>query len=284
MRRLRVAVLALLGAVAAASPVMAQTVEMPWSWRPPAMPEVAWRGMLPTEGGAVGMGGAMLYPAPGLVGFLAAIATHAAISQGVQNAERQKAQADADKVLAPYAAALKDWTPTALWAAARATAPATSPWVLWEGGPAAAPPGPVLETVPIYTMSQDEAVLLLDVAIKRVPAPGAAPQETLVRVVSSPQQVADARAHWSADDARALKQASAAMLAHAIEIALAPPAGEPGEMRTHRYLQGGVERSERGQLLAGDCSRAVLRNLRGWLMSVPVKSAGAEACARATAF
>jgi hypothetical protein len=55
-------------------------------------------------------------------------------------------------------------------------------------------------------------------------------------------------------------------------------------MRTYRYLQGGVERSERAQQVAGNCSRAVLRNLRGWLLSVPLRPAGDAPCTRDTAF
>ena len=285
-RRLRRAVVGLIGIVGLAGSVHAAEAVY---WRAPAMTEIAWRGMLGTEGGAVGMGTQIgPYPAFGLAGLLVAIATHAAISQGVQNSERQKAQDEADKVLAPYAPALKAWSPTALWSsalAANSTRPAVVTLQAWDGPPAAAPPGPVVETAPVYTLSQDEGVLLLDVAVKLVAAPGAAPVDTVVRVISSPHDAADARAHWSADEARRLKDTAAAMLAHALQIALRPPAADAAaEMRTHRYLQGAVERTERAQQVGGDCSRAVLRNLRGWLLSVPLKPSAETPCPHPSTF
>jgi hypothetical protein len=188
-------------------------------------------------------------------------------------------------VLAPYSAALATWPAAALWQAAAATAPSEIK-LLASGAPA---DGPAVETAPVFTLAQDESVLVLDAAVKLTPEPGALPVETVVRVVSSPHSAADARTHWAADEARQLKATAAAMLAHAVQTALrhgAPvnTAGEPLPMRTYRYLQGGVERSERAQQVAGNCSRAVLRNLRGWLLSVPLRPAGDAPCTRDTAF
>ena len=60
--------------------------------RPATTSEVAWRGMLPAEGSGVGGSLQMLYPGPGVAGFLAAIFTHAAINQGVQSAARKREQ------------------------------------------------------------------------------------------------------------------------------------------------------------------------------------------------
>jgi hypothetical protein len=48
--------------------------------------------------------------------------------------------------------------------------------------------------------------------------------------------------------------------------------------RTFRYPEGGVEKMERAQLVEAHCGRALLRTLRGWLMSVPVKVEGESAC------
>ena len=267
-------------------------------WRAPAAPDVVWRGMLATEGGAVGSGTIIgPYPAFGVAGLLVAVFTHAAISQSVQSSERQRAQEEADKVLAPYAAALRDWPAQELWAAAIAqsassfstptpAADTASPVLKRWDGSAPAPEGPVAETLPQFTLAQDEGVLVLDVAFKLVPVPGAAAVESLVRVVSSPHDAADARAHWSADDARRLKAHAAAMLAHGLQLALrhGGPATTDAPMRTHRYLQGSVERSERSQLLAGDCARVVLRTLRGGLLSVPQRQVEGSTCPQPVAF
>lgn len=257
-------------------------------WRAPAAPDVAWRGMLATEGGAVGMGTQIgLYPVIGVAGLLAAIVTHAAIAQGSQSAQRRQEQEAADKVLEPYGTLLRDWPASALWAAAMAQAavaePGLPPLRLLAAGAAAAE-GAVVEAAPLYTLAQDEGVLVLDLAVKLVPSPGAAAQESLVRVVSSPHGAADARAHWSADGARALKAAAAAMLAHGLRLAVRHPPGPAATaaddvpMRTHRYLQGTVERSERAQQVAAGCARVVLRTLRGGLLSVPQRPAEGSTC------
>ena len=258
----------------------------PLWWRAPATPEVTWRGMLATEGAGVGIGPQIgLYPAFGAVGLLAAIFTHAAISHGAQSAARKKEQDEADRVLAPYADALRAWPARALWDATLAALPAESAPQLWE---AQDPPkqGAWMETAAVFTLAQDEGVLVLDVAVKHVAAPAATPTENVVRVVSSPHEAADARAHWSADGAARLKSTAAGMLAHALQIALQPLVGGEAAppMRTHRYLQGSIERTERAQQIGGDCARAVLRNLRGWLMSVPVRPAEGSPCEKRTPF
>jgi hypothetical protein len=270
---------------AAASPSTAANREEPTWWRTPSTSAVQWRGMLATEGGAVGMGAQIgLYPVYGAAGLLVAIFTHAAINQVAQSAEARRAQEFADRVLDPYASSLRTWPAVSLWEAAAASVP--FPGVrLWDGE---APTGrdPVVEAAPIFTLAQDEGVLILDAAVKLVASPGAAPVETVVRVVSTPLDTPDARAHWSSDEARQLKATAAGMLAHALDTALrhaASPADAP-PMRTHRYLQGQVERTERAQLVAGDCARAVLRTLRGWLMSVPLKPQAGDECARAVPF
>lgn len=270
-----------------------QAADALW-WRQPASPEITWRGMLPTEGGAVGMGPQIgLYPAFGLGGLVAAIFTHAAITTSVQSAERKREQDAADKVLEPYAADLKAWSAQALWGAALAASGKpgeTAAWQTWDGS--GTQPGPVLETVPVFTLAQDEGVLVLDLAVRQTAAAGAAPQERVLRVVSSPHDSADARRHWSEDGAARLKSTAAQMLAHALQMTqqmgAVPPESTAGAeappMRTHRYLQGSVERTERAQQVGGDCSRAVLRNLRGWLMSVPLKPAEGGLCERRTPF
>ena len=52
--------------------------------------------------------------------------------------------------------------------------------------------------------------------------------------------------------------------------AMAPAQRAEAPQRTVRYRQGNAERIERAQVLAERCDRLLLRNLRGWLLSVPV--------------
>lgn len=264
----------------------AALVEAPLWWRMPAEPGVTWRGMLPTEGGAVGMGPQIgLYPVAGAAGFLAAILTHAAIANGAQSSEYQQAQKASDRVLEPYAAALGAWSAANLWDAAVAVAPPSLGVRVWDGLTPKGD-GSVVETTPTFTLALDESVVILDVAIK-LATPGVAPVETSVRVISSPLGRINPRSYWSTDEARQLKSTAAAMLAHALDIArryAIQSTDGMAPMRTHRYLLGGAERAERAQQLAGTCARLELRNLRGLLMSVPIKIESEGECPSMASF
>lgn len=255
-------------------------------WRMPTEQGVKWRGMLPTEGGAVGMGAQIgAYPVPGAAGLLAAIVTHAAIANSVQSSQYQQAQQAADRVLDPYASLLGAWSAANLWDMAVAAAPSSLRISVGDGQTAPGA-GWVVQTSPTFTLAPDESVVILDVAIQFV-APGAAGVETLVRVVSSPLGEIDPRSYWSADEAHQLKSTAAAMLAHAIDIAhrhAIHPANDLAPMRTHRYMLGADERAERAQQLAGNCARLELRNLRGLLMSVPIKIQSENECLIKTPF
>jgi hypothetical protein len=257
-------------------------------WRMPAAPDLAWRGLLPTDGGAVGIGPQIgPYVVPGPAGLLVAVFAHGAIMQGVQSAQRKREQDDADKVLEPYSGSLKSWPALSLWQAA-----AGGTDMLWDG--VAPAPGAVMELLPVLSIAQDESAILLDVAIKITRAPtesAGKANEVIVRVISSPPEAGDARMHWSTDDAKQLKATAAAMLAHAVDVAIRHANAKtdigpepPPAARTYRYLQGRVERTERAQQLVGDCARAVLRTLRGGLLSVPLRQAAGETCEVKTTF
>jgi hypothetical protein len=303
-RRRAWALAALLAPGLALAQAVSSTEGVTWL-RAPATADVAWRGMLATEGGAVGSGTQIgPYVVPGPAGLLAAIFTHAAIQGSVTASIRKREQEEADRVLEPYRAALQAWPAAALWQAALAGAAPEPPLRLWDGQ-GSAPAGPLIEAAPLFTMAQDEAVLVLDLVVRRSAA-GKEVQEGVVRVVSSPlpgtaaiplapaapasaasaaaadpaASAASAaapapppqRLHWAGSEAQALKRTAAAMLAHALHLAQrhAGPDDETVPMRTHRYLQGTLQRAERARQIASTCNRAVLRTLRGALMSVPV--------------
>jgi hypothetical protein len=103
--------------------------------------------------------------------------------------------------------------------------------------------------------------------------------------VSTPHKIQgqDLAAHWGDDEARTLKAESAQLMALSLAIALAQsdapvaPAGTASApFRTVRYLQGKKELFERAQVLDEHCGRALIRNLRGWLMSVPLARPAAD--------
>lgn len=223
-----------------------------------------WRGISPDEAAGT-QGLAMLYPAPNAAGFLAAVLTHALLVQAGRSAEQKARQAEANKVLEPHAATIATLSADVLLGAARERL--TEP--LLEAGR-----GLVVEMEPRYALAPDRRTLVLDNAVRVHAAdmPSEARFETTVRVVSTPCDAADPTAHWIADGGLALKRESASMLAHSIQIALSPLAPTDTQaFRTQRYRFGQQEKMERGQPVATGCSRIVLRTLRDWLMSVPIR-------------
>jgi hypothetical protein len=243
------------------------------AWQAPApAAEVTWRGIPQLDASADAAGG-ILYPAPSLIGFLAAVLTHAAMSSAAQSAEQERAQRQADTVLGPYAATLKGLGAEALWRAALAAPVAPVGSRLAQG---AEPDAWRAEATPRFALAPDAGTVVLDLGAKLL-GPGRAPLELVIRVVSTPPAVADVRGHWTANDGQALRDTAATLLAHALALASeearvrsAAAAAEPAAFRTHRYRLGALMRTERSQLVAQACGRIVLRTLRGGLLSAPV--------------
>jgi hypothetical protein len=242
--------------------------------------------MLATEGGAVGSGLQIgPYPAPGIGGLLVAILTHAAINESVKSSEQKRMQAEADKVLEPYRPALAAWPTASLWDSVQTLAPADLGLRLADVGQGPAD-APAVVVLPSFTLSQDESVLIADVALRFEAAAAAAPVERWVRVVSSPLPTAELRAQGLTPDALVLKRTASAMVVHALQVghrhgAAAEPEPAP---RTHRYLRGKVQDMERGQLLHSACDRLVVRTLRGHLLSVPRTEPESTPCPQGAGF
>ncbi|MFB9243005.1 hypothetical protein IV454_19950 [Massilia antarctica] len=244
--------------------------------RLPATDTVAFHGAVNFDKAGGAGGGAMLYPAPGLVGLLAAVATHAIVSGTMRDAEKERIRTQADKVLAPYQTVLGTYTHQELMQASLAH--------IKTGGAKqiiaqAAPPTPgdiVVDSVPLFYLTQDHQALILDNAISIKTAGRATPYETIIRIVSPERGEGAGPDLWLGDDAGMLKWESARMYAQALDIALADMAtpGAPAlPYKTVRYNEGANERMERAQLISESCDYLVLRTLRGNLMAVPRKAA-----------
>ena len=248
-----------------------------WAARLPAQDKIDYRGAVNFDAAGSGSG-TMLYPAPGLAGFLVAVATHAVIVNSVRGNEKSKIQLEADKVLMPYQATLAGYDQRTLFQRAlEKTTVGFSKGVL--EAKALAGEAWVIESAPIFLMTQDQRALILENTVA-VFAPGAvAPPayQNVVRVVSVAEPGEDVAASWNADQGLRLKERSAELLARSFEIAIvaagapAPDAAAAAAQRTFRYPEGSRERMERAQLVSTTCDRVVIRTLRGWLMSVPVR-------------
>lgn len=276
---------ALLAALAWAAQAQAQVPEGPWTLRHPAADPVPYRGLVDADQAGAGAAGAMLYPAPNLAGLLVAIATHAAINEGVRNAQQQKLQAAADFSLTPLADKLI-LPHGELMQLALAQMPGSGAAAF--GPPDAGAGGWQVSIAPVYTLTRDLRGLFLDNTVA-IFAPGKVDKPAYavaVRVLSQPRQEENAVAAWRNDDL--LKQESARLLAHSLQLALRDAArGAPNPdapFRTLRYLQGTTERVERVQPLEAGCQRQVVRTLRGGLLSAPVARVEADAPCDAAGF
>lgn len=268
-------------AVALAPAVLAQTPApkpMPkdasWSLRAPKDEAVHYRGALILDRAQAGGAQGMLYPAPNVAGFLAAIITHAVIADSAQSAQKTKMQEDADRVLAPYRPVLAEYKIRELMQKGLARVPGAGAKLV----EAAEDPGAawLVESTPVFTMTQDQTAIVLENAVV-IYAPGnltAPAYQNVVRVVSRRRDPADISAFWLADQGTPLKDESVALFGISLDMSLADAAGLSPRSnvshRTFRYPEGSREKMERALLMSEHCDRVVIRNLRGWLMSVPV--------------
>lgn len=244
-----------------------------WSLRIPADERVAFRGVVSFDDAGTGSN-SFLYPAPSAGGFLAAVITHGVIVDSTKRGQKEKLQTAADNVLSPYRGVIDGFDLKALSRRAVAmTSGASNAHIIV--GTEDAGEGIVVESQPVYSMTQDQKAIILDNAIT-IHGGVSAPENTYrktVRVVSKPREEADPTVYWTANSGDRLSEESAKLLAQSLEIALMDSSSgadmDGVAYRTIRYLEGGAEKIERAQVLRDRCGRLLLRNLRGALMSVP---------------
>lgn len=259
---------------AASEPVAAQARQ--FCLRGQVAEPIAFHGALNYDK-AGGAAGAMLYPAPGIVGMLAAVATHAAINGGVRESERQKMREEADKVLLPYQPALENYKLLELMQASLGEMKTAGSKRVVAAATACAEGEVAADVVPSFFMTQDQRALILESAIS-IRSEGAKPYEKIIRVISPAQDHNAGVATWFNARENMLRKASARMFAQSLDIALADArtVAEPSDpFKTVRYNEGGAERMERAQVVSDECGQLVLRTLRGNLIAVPRK--GVEA-------
>lgn len=252
-----------------------------WSMRLPEMENVLYQGVVNHDAAGTGTG-SMLYPAPHPAVFLAALITHGIINESVKSSQKTKLQEEADKVLLPYQAVLAGYRYNELMQPGLARIPFGGGKKLIGHSEKSATDW-LVESTPVFSMTQDQSAIILDNLIS-IYAPGqqeSAEYKNIVRVVSRPWNGQDPMSHWSAENGRKLKEASVGLFAESVDIALndAMDRAKPNNLahKTFRYLEGGTEKMERGQLIREQCDRVVIRTLRDAPMSIPVRRDGAAA-------
>jgi hypothetical protein len=267
------AALALSGAVAAADG------DAKFALRLPQQEHVSFRGVSSLDGAGGGTA-SILYPAPNAAGLIAAVITHGVLSGASRTSEKERIQEAADRVLLPYQGVLKSFDHRELMQRGLRRARLSGEKRLIEPAQPAAGET-VIESLPVFSMTQDQSAIILDNAIVLY-APGASQEPTYknaIRVVARAKEAGDFAAFWTAERGEALKDESARLFAASVELAFSDAAkqlaGSGAAQRTVRYQEGNSEKMERGEILSEGCSRLVIRTLRQTLMSVPLKRADA---------
>ena len=243
-----------------------------WALRLPAETQVAYHGVVDADPAGVPQHG-MVY-GPNVVGFFAGIITHGVIVGSAQERQRKQAQDAADRVLLPFETVIRDYTSRALLEHAlekletadrkKLVEPTLDPGAYW-----------LVDSLPVFLMTQDRRALIVENTLT-IFRPGSASKATYrntIKVVSDARDASDLIPFWSDNNGEKLKDESASLLARSLEIAMrgaVDTAGKgTGVHRTFHYREGDKQKMERGELVNETCRRIVLRNLRGWIMSVP---------------
>jgi hypothetical protein len=220
--------------------------------------------------------GDFLYPAPNVAGFLAAIATHAAVSSSINGSQKNSFQTKADAVLDPYKTVISRFSYQELADSGLKKLGSNN------GGLVVSDNGDTeqswtLESLPVFVLSQDKDTLILQnsIAVYAVGNPSSIIYKNMIQVISSPFDATDFEQHWSTNDGANLKNMSAELFADSIKIALSEirkdATADENIYKTFHYQEGKNEKLERGQLIISACNRIIIRTLRGWIMSVPAK-------------
>ena len=265
------------------------TIASGWTLRLPEEEKVLYKGVVSLDG-AGGPSGPFLYPAPNVVGFVAAVITHGVINESVKSSQKSKLQEVADKVLVPYQPVLSSYGHKELMQRGLEMLPTGGSKKL-AGFSEKLGTDWSIESTPVFFITQDQSAIILENAIS-IYAPGSkstAAYQSIIRIVSHPKGKADLTSFWTAENGKTIKEESAELFAESLNIALnevtSTAKANSGVQKTYRYLEGNIERMERGQLISEQCGRIVIKTLRGMPMSIPARrdaavSPGADQCAR----
>ncbi|QBE63159.1 hypothetical protein [Pseudoduganella lutea] len=243
--------------------------------RGPTAAAVSFRGAVNYDkaGGKAGM---MMYPAPGLAGLVAAIATHAAVSASVRESEKQKLREESDAVVAPYLGVLGQYKHEELMRASLVAMKSGGQKRVIPLEDATVAGELLVDTVPTFYLTQDQRAIIVENAVRIERGTGGT-YEKVIRVISPAQDEKAGAGLWLGNEAALLKAESARIYAQSLDIAiddLHAPTERTEPFKTVRYDEGGTEKMERAQVIGQQCSHLVLRTLRGDLLAVPRKLSG----------
>lgn len=206
----------------------------------------------------------------GIVGMLAQVATHAAISNNAQNARLSEQQQRANKVLEPLSEILNATNTELLQFDADS--------VQWVKDNDVAGAG-IIISKPIFFLSQDGKFLSIKHVVS-LPANEHVSRSkknkyvysNLIEVLAEPVASEQPFVFWQNDGGAALKSIMQSLYKTSLLLALADIRGELTQnsvAETFKLEQRDKLRIERGNRVESVCGQLVIRNLRGWLVVTP---------------
>lgn len=252
-----------------------------WSWRWQQGTRIVFRGAADFDSAGLGTG-AMFYPVPGVAGLIGAVIAHGMVTEVSKNEQKVKLQEKADEILQAYQPTLQALRSDELMRSAFARSTLMKSGMLMQDQ--AAGKTWLVESVPAFFMTQDQAALILDhsVAVYAPGSKGEPAYRSTVRIVSAAHDASDAVDYWTANDGEQLKARAIGLLAESMDLisgALSekPDSGDTRE-KTYKYKEGNVTRMERATLISEGCNRVVVRTLRGGLLSIPSATGNGPSC------
>lgn len=243
------------------------------SLRLPNADLVTFRG-LPNYDSVGSAGGGTLYPGDTAGLFVASLLVHALVVDSVKNAQKQKEQEKADRIILPYKPIIEDFSYDVLKYLSKDNIQEGSlPFNFdSENGNL---DELYLDTQPIFFISEDHSSIILKniVSLWRDPDKPQILYENLIEIHSYPfSNDFVSNDGYNKELNENLLNESALLFTQSIDylskdlhqnIFLADE-----KEKTHRYFQSGEDTFERGVLLEKNCSRITIRTLRGWIKSV----------------
>ena len=255
---------------------LASTATVPgFTFRMPDEDRIVYHGMVDRDRAGLGAQ-AFLYPATGLVGLAAAVITHGIVVNATRDKLQARLKAEADELAAPYVDSAADFRYRDLLAASFERM-STSGGKTLAGAEGVTSSRWLVDHRPVFLISRDQRAVVLEshVTIHATDRPDRPLYENVLRVVSAPAPPDDPLQYWTGEHGLKLRETTAALMAEALDIAIAQSTASASTAttpRTIRYQEGGVERFERGEVLGEGCGRVLVRTLRGWIMSAPTRA------------
>ena len=297
-----------LNPVSPANVVSAAAAPRTWSLRLPSVDRVVFRGGVSSDPAGLGTA-SMVYPAPNVAGLLAAILVHGLINNGRLQEQQDRVRQSDNQVLQAFEPVLAGFTNRQLMQAGlqKMSAPGSKRLLAAAesaGGDWLVESAPVFSmTQDQRALVLDNTVRIVAPGASKpayaqtirwvseplaalAPTAAAGPYAASAASAASPPStpstasdnapVADAggmTALWLESQGQRLTDMSSTLFAESLDVAfndaLAPLGDRQAAHKTFRYFEGGREKMERAQPVAQHCGRALIRTLRGWLMSIP---------------